>query len=180
MFYHFFSEEPMQRPMNAGELDHFYRRAGAALWHVQYLEDVLVNFLTTKILQERRSVGQSVARADGEALLAQSRRKLTLGPLIQACIDKDIITSSLATRFEAFKIDRHWLVHRSLVENGDDLFNDSTREAVFNRILSVQEEAISLKKLIVAALETWLNAQGVDVKAAEKQGKDAFRKLSGF
>jgi hypothetical protein len=70
--------------MNADELEDFYHRVGAAIWHVQYLEDVLVSFLAMKIISPKRSAGQATA-AEMDALLAQ-RRRLTLGPLIQACI----------------------------------------------------------------------------------------------
>jgi len=168
----------MQRQMNAEELDEFYRRVGAAIWHVQYLEDVLVSFLAMKLLGPKRSDGQAISAAEMDALLTQ-KRKLTLGPLIQACIGQNIITPALEPRFEIFKTDRHWLVHRSVVESGDGLYNGEARDAVFSRIFSVQEEAISLKKLIGAGLETWLSAQGVDVDAAARQGEDVLRKLKG-
>jgi hypothetical protein len=164
--------------MNADELDHFYRRVGAAIWHVQYLEDVLVSFLAMKILSPKRSGGQAISAADMDALLAQKRR-LTLGPLIKECIGQNIIAPALEPRFETFKTDRHWLVHRSMAESGDDLFNGSKRDAVFSRIFSVQQEATALKKLIGTALEAWLGAQGVDVKQAGEQGQAAYRKLTG-
>jgi hypothetical protein len=167
----------MQRQMNADELEDFYHRVGAAIWHVQYLEDVLVSFLAMKIISPKRSAGQATA-AEMDALLTQKRR-LTLGPLIQACIGQNIITPALEPRFETFKTDRHWLVHRSLVESGDDLFNEAMREAVFRRIYSVQEEAIALKKLIAVDMEAWLAGQGLDVKRAAEQGEAAYRKLAG-
>ena len=163
--------------MNANELEDFYQRVGAAIWHVQYLEDVLVSFLAMKTISPRRSSGQATA-AEMDALLAQKRR-LTLGPLISACIGQNIITRALETRFGTFKTDRHWLVHRSLVESGDDLFNEAMRETVLRRILSVQEEAIVLKKLIAVEMEAWLVGQGLDVKRAAEHGEAAYRKLAG-
>jgi hypothetical protein len=168
----------MQRQMNADELDYFYSRVGAALWHVQYLEDVLVTFLVMKTLNPKRVGAQIITDAVVDALRTQ-KRKLTLGPLIQACIAQGVIAPAQQARYDAFRTDRHWLVHRSLVESGDDLYNDSQREAVFRRILSVQEEAILLKKLAAADLESWLGAQGVDVRAAAKQGEEAFQKIKG-
>jgi hypothetical protein len=168
----------MQQEMDAAELNFFYTRVGAAMWHVQHLENVLVSFLVMKILSPRRVAGQDIA-VEADALLIQ-KRKLTLGPLIQACIAQNIISNSLEGRFETFKTDRHWLVHRSLVESGDDLYNLIKREAVLRRIISVQEEAIALKKLIVAELEAWLASQGVDVPEAERQGEEAYRKLKGL
>jgi len=163
--------------MNADELEDFYQRVGAAIWHVQYLEDVLVSFLAMKIIGPKRSAGQATA-VEMDALLTQKRR-LTLGPLIQACIGQNIITSALEPQLETFKTDRHWLVHRSLVECGDELFNDAKREAVFRRIYSVQEKAIALKKLIAVDMEAWLAGQGLDVKRAAERGGAAYRELAG-
>jgi len=116
----------MQRQMNADELNEFYRRVGAAIWHVQYLEDVLVSFLAMKILGPKRSGGQAISADEMNALLAQERR-LTLGRLIEACTCQNIISAPLQARFETFKTDRHWLVHRSVVESGDDLYNRKPR-----------------------------------------------------
>ena len=165
--------------MNVDELDHFYRRIGAAIWHLQYLEDVLVNFLVAKIVDQRRSDGQTVTSADARVLLTQKRR-MTLGPLIQACIEGNIIRLELQPRFEAFKQGRHWLVHRSMVEDGDHLYADADRDAVFSRIMSVQEEALSLKKFVFADFESWISAQGVDLNMAQDRAENALRKLKGM
>jgi hypothetical protein len=165
--------------MNADALDEFYRRIGAAIWHVQYLEDLLVSFLATKILSPKRSSGHTIRAEEMEELLALKRR-LTLGQLIQGCIGQGIITPSLQPRFEKFKTDRHWLVHRSVFESGDDLFNESKREAVLRRIYSVQEEAIALKKVIALDMQASLAALGVDIERATEQGEAAYRKLAGL
>jgi len=136
----------MQRQMTAEELDHFYRRIGAALWHIQCLEDVLVSFLVAVLVDQRRLSGDTITETDADALLARKRR-VTLGPLVQECIAQKIIPLSLQARFEIFKDDRHWLVHRSLVESGDELYTDLTRDAVFRRMVTIQQEAIALKNI---------------------------------
>ncbi len=164
--------------MNAEELADFYRRIGSAIWHLQCLEDVLVNFLTVKIIHERRCARQTVTESDARALLAEKRR-ITLGPLIESCTSKKIIAPALQSRFEAYKLERHWLVHRSMVESGDDLYATDTRDAVFTRISALQEEAISLKKIAVRDLEAWMEAHGVDTDAAQNQAEEAIRKLQG-
>ena len=168
----------MRRQMNADELADFYRRIGAALWHVQYLEDVLVNFLVEKIIDERRCNGQAVTAGVARTLLADKRR-LTLGPLIKACSSRRIIRPEHGARFEAFKIERHWLVHRSVVENGDDLYDDATCNSVFNRISAVRQEAISLKRLVAHDFESWMTTHGVDLDVAQNQAEKAMRKLKG-
>ena len=102
----------MHRQTAAEELDHFYRRIGAALWHIQYLEDVLVSFLVAVQVDQRRLSGNTTTETDAEALLARKCR-VTLGPLIQECIDQKIIPPSLEGRFEVFKEPRQgnlWVI----------------------------------------------------------------------
>lgn len=89
----------MRRQMNEHELADFYRRIGAAIWHLQYLEDILVNFLCLKMAHERRCSGDTVSMPDAEALIAE-KRKLTLGPLIESCTSRKIIRPEYRARFD--------------------------------------------------------------------------------
>lgn len=66
-----------------------------------------------------------------------------------------------------------------MVESGDELYASETRETVFACISAVQEEAMSLKKLVVRDLEAWMEAHGVDTDAAQNQAEEAIRKLRG-
>lgn len=115
--------------MSAEELHAFYWTIGAALWHLQYLEDVLVNFLAAKIIKERRCTGTPVSESEANALIAEKRRCMTLGRLITDCSIQGIIQSEHQSRFAVFKLERDWLVHRSLVESGDDLYAASIRSS---------------------------------------------------
>ena len=162
--------------MDTDSLAEFYQRIGAALWHLQYLEDVLASFLTLKLLNERRRAGQKITPEDAYSLLAD-KRKLTLGPLLESCRSKKIISAERQPRFEAFKLERHWLVHRSLVENGDDLYKEATRNAVLNRIGLIQEEAIALKNLVGKELETWGAGHGINPEAIDVEARSAIEKL---
>ena len=164
----------MRQQTNAEQLAEFYRHIGAAIWHVQYLEDVLVNFLTMKIIHERRCVGDTIG--DRQELLADKRR-MTVGPLIESCGKRKIIRPEHSPRFKSFRLERHWLAHRSLVENGDDLYPTSTRNAVFGRIAAIQEKAISLRKIVAQDLEVWAAAHGVDLETAQRQAEEAVRNV---
>ena len=168
----------MRRQINADELAALYMRIGAALWHIQFLEDVLVSFLAMKIIHEQRCSGRTVGREEGDALLAEKRR-VTFGPLIESCSSRKVIRPDLRQRFETFKVERHWLVHRSMVENGDDLYLDSAREALLHRVAAIQDEAIVLKKLVASDLDVWIASHGVDVDAAQRQAEETVRKLKG-
>jgi hypothetical protein len=166
----------MPPQMNAMELSEFYHRIGAALWNLQYLEDALVSFLVMKMIHERRCSGQTITAGAAEVLLAEQRR-LTLGPLIGSCKKHKIIRQNFEPRFEAFKLERHWLVHRSLIDSGDDLYDDAAREKVFNRVATLIEEADSLRAIVFADMKTWTVAHGVTMKAVEEHARTAIRKL---
>lgn len=144
----------MRRQINMDELAEFYQRIGAALWYLQHLENALVQFLTMKIVHERRCAGQKVAVDEGDARMEENR-KLTMGPLIDSC------------------------VHRSLVESGDDLYFNATRASIFGRIAAIEQEASSLRDIIAEDLVSWSETHGVDMEAAQKQAKEAIRKLKG-
>ena len=164
--------------MVADELAEFFEAIGAAIWYCQYLEDILVQFLSGKIIHERRCRVETVDYDEGLAVIAE-HRKVTLGPLIESCYSRKIIKHEDIVRFRSFKENRHWLVHRSLVESGDDLYLESTRTVVFERIASVQEEAVALKQLIVRDLDIWLKAHGVNLDDTSAQAKEDLRKLKG-
>ena len=164
--------------MNEHELGDFYRRIGAAIWHLQYLEDALVNFLCLKTVHERRCSGETVSMPDAQALISE-QRKVTLGPLIKSCTSRKIIQPKNRARFDAFKIERDWLVHRSMIESGDDLYHEVKRNAVFSRIAAIQEEARSLGSVMFQDLQSWVATHGVDLDTVNNQAANAIRKLKG-
>jgi hypothetical protein len=131
-----------------------------------------------KTIHECRWAGQTIAVGAADSLIADNR-KITLGPLIDTCRSRKVIKSEHRARFETFKTERHWLVHRSLIESGDDLYHDATRAAVFRRISAIEEEASSLMDLISGDLVSWSATQGVDIEAAQNQAKGAIRKRKG-
>jgi len=151
--------------MNPIELKELYTLIGNAIWQVQYLEDVLVTLLSAKIIYERRCAGNAMPPDDAERLLAD-KRKITLGPLLEACRSRKIIRTGQQSRFDAFKDERHWLVHRSVIESGDNLYAAVTREAVFVRIAGIGEEAISLKAAVFEDFQAWMRQHGVKLEAA--------------
>lgn len=165
--------------MNETELGYFYHQIGAALWHIQHLEDALVNFLVAKIVHEQRRAGKTVTMPDAEALLAE-KRKLTLGPLIDTCTRYRIISKQAQHHFAKFREERHWLVHRSLAESGDDLYSDPARATVFKRIATVRDDTKSLKDQVVKDLENWMASHGVNVDEAGRNAEAELRKLAAL
>ena len=168
----------MRRQINENELRDFYGLIGEALWQVQYLEQALVSLLIMKIVKERRCAGKEVTKEDGEALIAE-KQKLTLGLLIDACVKMKIVQRKEQGRFAAFKHERHWLVHRSLTESGDQLYESAQRLAMCRRIEAIGNEAASLKKMIFADLVEWGSAHGISADEAYRRGHNAISVLKG-
>jgi hypothetical protein len=169
----------MRRQINSDELSDFYRRIGAALWYVQHFESVLVQFVTMKEIYELRCAGKKVAKDAAWNLVAQHRKNLTMGPLIKTCKRRKIIKKEDAARYEMFKNERDWLVHRSLIENGDDLYLEASRIAVFRRVQAVEDEASELRNAVANDLTAWAESHGVNIKAAETVALDEIQKLKG-
>ena len=169
----------MRRQINAAELEQFYKLVGKAIWYVQHLENILVSFLTLKVLHEQRCAGQQLTKDNAEQLLAD-KRKITLGPLIETCKSRKIIRPSDYGRFETFKLERHWLVHQCMIENRDDLYLDETRNAIFSRIEAIEAEAAALKDLIYRDMESWIVKQGVRLAAVTREAENEIRKLKGL
>ena len=90
-----------------------------------------------------------------------------------------IIRPQEQSRFANFKLERHWLVHRSLMESADDLYDNSAREAVFSRIVAIRDEAISLRAIVFGDLQNWADAEGVCREAVDMHAEEELRKLRG-
>jgi hypothetical protein len=138
-----------------------------------------MSFLAMKISHERQCAGEAIDASDAQERLTAKRRKLTFGPLIKVCSSRKIIRAEHPARFQAVKIERDWLVHRSMVENAADLYDDATRNSVVRCIAAVQQEASSLKGLVVSDCNSWAATHSVDWGAAQAQTEDAMRKLKG-
>lgn len=62
---------------------------------------------------------------------------------------------------KTFKLERDWLVHKSLNENGDDLFLNTDRLRLLERLHKFSEDAKKLQRLIAEELEDFVVSKGV-------------------
>ena len=67
-----------------------------------------------------------------------------------------------------------------MIESGDDLYLEATRNAVFARIIAIQDEAQALGAIIIQNLQHWVTSHGIDLQAVNEQGEEALRKLKGI
>lgn len=146
-----------RRQINAEELQVFFKLIGSGIWYLQHVEDALSTYITVKADIKERG-GTSAENA--ERLLSKHRRN-TLGTSIRIAKDRQVLDPELLAMLEAFKVERDWLVHRSMDENGDDLFLNSDRLRLLLRLNKFSEDAKRLQRLIAEELEDFVVSKGV-------------------
>jgi len=157
--------------MTPWELEEVYIAIGKAIWHLQFLEDVLVTYVTMRL-----KVGRPITIHAAMEILARERRK-TLGILFREAEAGGLIHGEIGNAFKLLVDERNWLVHRSMHECSDGLYRYQERQALLSRLDNLTEEAIRLKKALYEDVRAWLANLGVNVAEAEALGEEQFRRL---
>ncbi len=135
----------------------FFKLIGSGIWYLQHVEDALSTFITVKAeIKERGGVSDDNAMS----LLSKHRRN-TLGTSIRIAEDRQVLDSEMIAILKTFKLERDWLVHRSLNENGDDLYLNTDRLRLLERLHKFSEDAKKLQRLIAEELEDFVVSKGV-------------------
>jgi hypothetical protein len=140
---------------------------GGAVWHLQFLEDVLVTYLTMRLKVQR-----PVTLEQGQAILAQERRR-TLGSLMNEAKTAGLLGAQCADAFAVLH-ERNWLVHRSMHETSDLMYQGTERERLLVRLRTLSDRAIDLKKRLYGEVVSWMRRQGFDVALTEAVGLEAY------
>jgi hypothetical protein len=164
-----------RRQINEEELHNLFNLIGEAIWHAQHVEQALHTFVT---LKKDIKVRGSVTPAVGEQLFEKNQRK-PLGKSLKTSREAGVLTQSLQDRVEAFKEERNWLIHWSVPSNGADLYLDTTRLALMERIKRLSIEARTIHGLIAEEIEDFVCSQGVSKKWILETAMDTIRKLKG-
>lgn len=164
-----------RRSINAEELHTLFALIGKGIWHQQTVEDALHTTITLK--RDVKTPG-SITEEEAKTFLAQHRRK-TLGQSLGVSRQAQVLSADLQKRLEHFKEERNWLVHRSVYQNGDDLYDGETRVALISRIQNFSEEANALQRLIYSELEAFCVSQGISREKIGQEAAEAIRKLRG-
>ena len=146
-----------RRQISGEELQVFFKLIGSGIWYLQHVEDVLSAYITVKA--EIKERGGTTAE-NAHRLLSKHRRN-TLGTSIRIAKDRQVLHPELLAMLETFKVERDWLVHRSMDENGDDLYLNSDRSKLLRRLSKFSEDARRLQGLIAQELEDFVVSKGV-------------------
>ena len=151
------------------KLHDLYAAIGAAVWHLQFLEDALVMYLTMRTM--KRPFSLNVANE----VLAKQRRR-TLGTLLKEAKAAGLLLTETAKAFAVLE-ERNWLIHQSMHEESDGAYNDANRQKLVARVADLKDRSIALKKALYGELASWCKRQGINVDAAEASALKRFNEL---
>jgi hypothetical protein len=124
----------------------------------------------------RLRIKRAIDLQAGMDALAKERKK-TLGMLLREAKEAHLVEGDIAAAFRLLVGERNWLIHRSMHECNDGLYDLAERAAFIERLDLLTDEAIRLKKQLYEGATRWLADQGVDVAKAEALGAAQFRRL---
>jgi hypothetical protein len=165
----------MSRQHTADELDALYRGVGRCIWHIQYLEDVLHTYLALKI--EIREPGR-ISEKEAHKLLTKHRRA-NLGTTLRTAENHAALPPELLAELRGLKEERDWLVHRSMHQEGDSLYTDEGRYAIFFRLDALMERTLALKGKVAAEAMAFCASHGVSPRNAEQLAHEQIARLRG-
>ena len=151
-------------------LSEFYTAVGAAVCHLQFLEDVLVTYITARLKLSGPGTG------DAALDVLEAQRRQTLGALMRDAKAGGLLVGKVDEAFAVLN-ERNWLIHRSMHEVSDTLYNDAERGAAIARVRKLSDGSIALKNALYAEFRNWLTTQGIDVDAAEAAGLARFNEI---
>jgi hypothetical protein len=164
-----------QREFHADDLQDVYKAIGGAVWHVQFLEDVLVNCITMRLRVKRPG---TVDSKTANAMLEGEREK-TLGQLLKAASAGGLVHGETEEAFRLVLGERNWLVHCSMHESSLAVETLEGRAAFLERVEFLKDRSIALKKSLAVNLFDWLRGQGVDVDTINAATEARFRSHRG-
>ena len=161
--------------INNEELTTLFYLIGKGIWHLQNLEDALQTYITIKV--EIKEVG--VMNAEQAEDLLKKHRANTLGTLLKIAKNNNVLSEESVKRLEVFKEERDWLVHRSVHQNGKDLYLNNKRYELMERIERFSEEALALQKAVAQEFEDFSVSKGVSRKWIHDKAARDLARLKG-
>ncbi len=154
----------MHRQISPDELDDLYYLIGKCIWYVQYVEDALHTLLALKVEIKIPGV---VAEEQANNFLAKHRRS-TLGTALRIAKEHNALPESLFNRLAKLKEERDWLVHRSQNQDGRNLYTDSGRKDVLERLESLYEETKLLQSEVADQVHAFVLSCGIKKEKIEE------------
>lgn len=141
-------------PANESEIT-LYCFLGEALLKTQIVEQALSYSITIKMNPD-----ETKEKAD-EFLKKQQR--YTLGQAIRIALEKKLFKTAIQEELNSFLEQRNWLVHSVLIGNEEDFNAGNIKEALFQKIKSISDNAENIKRIIEYDMIDFCSSKGRDM-----------------
>jgi hypothetical protein len=139
-----------------------YAAIGRAIWHVQYVEEVLNTLITIK-----RDVGGPGRLTHEEATtILKKHRWNTLGTSVRIARESQLVPADLLARLSHLKSERDWLVHRCRLSVGELVKSPWGRSDVIRRASSTNHEALEILPALVQQLQEFVGRDGHELNVS--------------
>jgi hypothetical protein len=156
-------------------LSYLHHQIGKAVWYLQYVEEALGYLYIIKgVITEPYSMSEEEAR-----LKLNNAQTATLGSLLGKIEKQNLIINPLLTDLKNLNKVRRWLIHKSLIESGDDLYTEDGRKRTFDKIENFIKEAIRLHKQVSSETTSYCVSKGISEAWINAKAKHDIRNLRG-
>ena len=139
-----------------------YAAIGRAIWHVQYVEEVLNTLITIK-----RDVGGPGRLTDEEAkAILKKHRWNTLGTSVRIARESQLVPEALLARLSHLKSERDWIVHRCRLSAGELVQSPWGRSDVIGRASAANLDALELLPVLVQELQAFVGKDGHELNVS--------------
>ncbi len=153
-------------PLTHEQLAEATSQVGFAIWQIQVLEETVGTYL---VLVHKATL--ATARTEVKKMFSKTG-KSTLGQLLRAIQSTQNAPQTLLDQLDHFVEKRNWLVHYSRHESHGDMYSESKRLGLVQRIETIADDALALMKQFQAATDAHLITIGF---SKEQMDKDAAR-----
>ena len=150
----------------ANRLSAVTQTVGFALWQLQELEGASAQYFVL-LAQAEKGMGLVA----GAALIEKAQSK-TFGATIHQIAKAGLLSPELETRFTNLLAERNWLVHSSRATSRSAVYNDTSLEAVINRVTAISDESLVLLKQIGILVERFVKQHGVTGKYIDEKANE--------
>lgn len=141
-------------PANNIEIN-LYCYLGEALIKTQTVEQALSYSIIIKMNPE-----ETKDKADE---LLKKQQRYTLGQAIRIALEKKLFNTAIQDELNSFLEQRNWLVHSVLIGNEEDFNAGNTKEALFQKIKSISDNAEKIKRIIEYDMIDFCSSKGRDM-----------------
>ena len=139
----------------AQDVTTLYCLMGEALCMIQHLEEALCHSYTLQL--------NSKSPKEQADIVLEKNRSNTLGDAIKFTKKNALYTDSFQMELEVLRVERNWLVHKIVPYSLDEMYAESSKGKLFDRIRAISKKAYILQQTIEDGMIEFCESAGKDM-----------------